>query len=90
MAAISLKLPEDLARTSKEIAEKIGLTRAELIRQALHVSLAARDSLRVQSYALAEHCRSISISRLQSGQIAQLNFDEVSEITHKLKRLIDA
>ena len=58
--------------------------------RALHVPLAARDNLRVQSYALAEHCRSISITRVQSGRLAQLNPDEVKEITRKLKRLIDA
>ena len=31
--------------------------------QALHFSLPARDSLKVQSYALVEHCRAISIRR---------------------------
>ncbi len=39
MAAISLKLPDDLALESKEIAEKIGITRTELIRQALRHEL---------------------------------------------------
>jgi len=31
--------------------------------QALHLSLPARDSLKVRSYALVEHCRAISIRR---------------------------
>lgn len=39
MAAISLKLPDDLAQESKIIAEKIGITRTELIRQALRHEL---------------------------------------------------
>ena len=40
MAAISLRLPDDLARQSKEIAEKIGISRTELIRVALEHELA--------------------------------------------------
>ena len=40
MAAISLKLPDELARQSKEIAEKIGISRTELIRVALEHELA--------------------------------------------------
>ena len=35
MAAISLKLPDDLAEESKALAERLGITRTELIRQAL-------------------------------------------------------
>ena len=57
---------------------------------ALHVALAARDSLRVQSYALAEHCRSISIRRIQSERLAQLAPGEVEAIINKLQRLIGA
>jgi len=40
MTAISLRLPDDLARQSKEIAEKIGISRTELIRVALEHELA--------------------------------------------------
>jgi len=39
MTAISLKLPDDLARESKSIAESIGITRTELIRRALRHEL---------------------------------------------------
>lgn len=39
MNAISLKLPDDLARESKSVADKIGITRTELIRQALRHEL---------------------------------------------------
>jgi len=39
MAAISLHLPDELARESKQVAEKIGVSRTELIRQALRHEL---------------------------------------------------
>jgi len=39
MTAISLKLPDDLARESKNIAESIGISRTELIRRALRHEL---------------------------------------------------
>ena len=56
--------------------------------QALHVSLPARDSLKVSSYALVEHCRAISIRRLQSDRLAKLDMDEMNEIIRRLHRLI--
>jgi metal-responsive CopG/Arc/MetJ family transcriptional regulator len=40
MAAISLKLPDELAQQSTKVAEKIGISRAELIRIALEHELA--------------------------------------------------
>ena len=52
MAAISLKLPDDLARESKEIADRIGITRTELIRQALRHELAAIEA-RLEREAMA-------------------------------------
>jgi len=39
MTAISLKLPDSLAEESKAIAERIGISRTELIRQALRHEL---------------------------------------------------
>ena len=39
MTAICLKLPDDLARESKSIAESIGISRTELIRRALRHEL---------------------------------------------------
>ncbi len=39
MTAISLKLPDDLAQESKSVADKIGISRTELIRQALRHEL---------------------------------------------------
>jgi len=65
-------------------------SRSEQAYQALHVKLSARDNLQVESFALAEHCRSISIRRMQPERLAQLDPDEVNEIIHKLKRLIGA
>jgi metal-responsive CopG/Arc/MetJ family transcriptional regulator len=40
MAAISLKLPDELALKSTKVAEKIGISRTELIRIALEHELA--------------------------------------------------
>ena len=39
MTAISLKLPDELAEESKALAEQLGITRTELIRQALRHEL---------------------------------------------------
>ncbi len=63
-------------------------SRSEQAYQALHVKLSARDNLHVESYALAEHCRSISIRRMQPERLAQLDPDEIKLIIHKLQRLI--
>lgn len=63
-------------------------SRSEQAYQALHVELSARDNLHVESYALAEHCRSISIRRMQPERLAQLDPDEVKQIIYKLQRLI--
>ena len=41
MTAISLKLPDELARQSTKAAEKMGISRTELIRVALEHELAA-------------------------------------------------
>jgi len=35
MIPLSIKLPEDLAERSRRVARKLGITRSELIRQAL-------------------------------------------------------
>lgn len=39
MASISLNLPDDLAKESTQVAERIGVSRTELIRQALRHEL---------------------------------------------------
>ncbi|GMR09000.1 MAG: hypothetical protein BMS9Abin26_2012 [Gammaproteobacteria bacterium] len=53
MTAISLKLPDELARESKTIADKIGITRTELIRQALRHELDEIEA-RLERAAMAE------------------------------------
>jgi len=52
------------------------------------ISLKLPDNLHVESYAMAEHCRSISIRRMQPERLAQLDPDEIKLIIHKLQRLI--
>jgi len=53
MTAISLKLSDELARESKTIADKIGITRTELIRQALRHELDDIEA-RLERAAMAE------------------------------------
>ena len=54
----------------------------------LHVTLAARDSLKVTSYALVEHCRSITIKRITYPRLAQLTTAELRIVLHRLQRLV--
>jgi len=53
MTAISLKLSDDLAQESKSVAEKIGISRTELIRQALRHELDEIEA-RLERAAMAE------------------------------------
>jgi mRNA interferase MazF len=54
----------------------------------LHMQLPARDDLKVTSYALVEHCRSITIRRIVYPRLAQLTFAELSFILHRLQKLV--
>ena len=54
----------------------------------LHVELPPRDNLQVTSFALVEHCRSISISRLIHPRLAQMTANEIALILHRLQRMI--
>ncbi len=54
----------------------------------LHVELFSRDNLEVTSYALVEHCRSISVTRIIFPRLAQLTPDEIRFILHRLQRLV--
>ena len=65
-------------------------SRSDPAYESLHLTLEPRDSLRVTSYALAEHCRSISIQRIKSKRLAQLDATEIDSIVHKLQQLIGA
>ncbi len=56
----------------------------------LHIKLSPRDSLETTSYALVEHCRSITTRRIIYPRLAQLTTAEITLITQKLQRMIDA
>lgn len=55
---------------------------------ALHVALPARDRLLVESFALVEHCRAISRSRILSERLSQISEVEIEIIAQRLLRLI--
>ncbi len=63
-------------------------SRSDPAYDALHVKLSPRMDLRVDSYALVEHCRTISIRRLRPARLAQLDPAEISAILHRLQRLL--
>ncbi len=53
----------------------------------LHVALPPRDSLQKESFALIEHCRSISVRRLVEKRIAQLTAQELGLIYIRLRQM---
>lgn len=55
---------------------------------ALHVELPLRERLEKNSYALIEHCQAISVRRIKSHRMAQLNEYELSVILSKLKHMV--
>ncbi|MDA9163862.1 type II toxin-antitoxin system PemK/MazF family toxin [Rickettsiaceae bacterium] len=56
----------------------------------LHVKLSSRNGLNNNSFALVEHCRSISISRLNHPRISQASEIELDSITTRLQHLVGA
>ena len=54
----------------------------------LHTTLPPRDGLEVKSYALVEHCRSISTQRIILPRLAQLTHPEIITILKKLQRML--
>lgn len=54
----------------------------------LHYELSPRDNLKTKSYALIEHCRSISLNRIIYPRIGQLSKSELDNILNKLQRLV--
>lgn len=56
----------------------------------LHVKIPSRDGLYLESFALVEHCRSISTSRLNHPRISQVSDTEISTIIIKLQHLVGA
>lgn len=55
----------------------------------LHVHLSPRDNLQKDSYALVEHCRSISVKRLHDPRLAQVTKEELRMIFTRLQRMCD-
>ena len=55
----------------------------------IHLKLFPRDNLEVESFALAEHCRSISLVRIIHPRIAQITEHELSVIFSRLQLLLD-
>ncbi|MDP3705377.1 MAG: type II toxin-antitoxin system PemK/MazF family toxin [Legionellaceae bacterium] len=53
----------------------------------LHVALPPRDALQKDSYALVEHCRSISVKRLIEPRLAQLTMQELGLIFIRLRHM---
>ena len=81
MAAISLHLPDDLALESKQVAEKIGVSRTELIRQALRHeldSIEARFEREAMAAALVNMQADTSYQQM-SGAIDEGLIDKVAE-----------
>lgn len=56
--------------------------------ESLHIRLLPRDGLEVTSYALVEHCRSISTQRLILPRLGQLTASEMRVILFKLQRML--
>ena len=56
---------------------------------ALHIRIAARERLQKDSFALVEHCRSLSARRLQDDLLAKVSSDQLNKIVHKLGRMIE-
>lgn len=56
--------------------------------RALHVELLPRDNLKKTSFALVEHCRSISLKRLTMPRLAQLTDREMTLILSRLQRMV--
>jgi len=54
----------------------------------LHYEISARNKLEVTSYALVEHCKSISIQRLDGTCLCILNQKELLQITKNVLCLI--
>lgn len=55
---------------------------------ALHVALPSRDNLEVNSFALVEHSRALSLKRLSFPRIAQLTPREIHTILKRLQQLL--
>jgi metal-responsive CopG/Arc/MetJ family transcriptional regulator len=77
MIAVSLKLPKDLAEESKRLAEQIGISRTELIRQALQHEL-DRIKRQMEREAMAASFRAMRQSEEYLKETETLD-EELSE-----------
>ncbi len=77
MTAISLKLPDDLAKESKFIADKIGISRTELIRQALRHELDEIEA-RLERAAMAKALQTMrdDSAYIQESEAVYKGFEE--------------
>lgn len=55
---------------------------------ALHLALPARDGIHRPSFALAEHCRAISRSRILSERLGQATDEELANLVHRLTLMV--
>ncbi|PCJ22924.1 MAG: MazF family transcriptional regulator [Rickettsiales bacterium] len=55
----------------------------------IHLKLLPRDNLEVTSFALIEHCRSVSLTRIIHPRIAQVTKCELSSVFSRLKLILD-
>ncbi len=71
MASISLNISDELSTASSKLAERIGITRTELIRQALNHEIKAIESqLELQSMAEA-------FSKMNSDEMYMLESENI-------------
>jgi mRNA interferase MazF len=54
----------------------------------IHLKIAPRGNLEVESFALVEHCRGIGIARIIFPQIANLSEIELTDIISRLNNLL--
>ena len=54
----------------------------------LHVQIPPRENLISMSYAVIDHCRSVSTQRLIYPRLAQLTHEELDLVLRKMKNLV--
>lgn len=55
----------------------------------VHLEIPPRDSLKKKSFALIEHCRSISVERISSKRLAMLAAHEIHTIIQRFALLVE-
>jgi metal-responsive CopG/Arc/MetJ family transcriptional regulator len=75
MIALSIKLPEDLAEQSRRVARKLGITRSELIRQAL-VHEIDQVQAGLERRAMARSLQAMAAGASRESEALDRAFDE--------------